>query len=443
MSEKSIPKLQTAWSPMIARQDNTRVQRPVISIPIQRTLKPGEYRVKINGKTVIAKPRYAELKPDNRSQYQVKQNQKRSEVLRKAHEEEKNKEEAAKTVAALATLVSPSTYIGPLSNGNGKSYMDNLVSGEGTGNADANLAIDIATPFVISGAGKSARVVSTNIGRTPMRATGANSISKSFTNPNDGLPWALKGGKWDQYEINKQAREGGIDLRNWITNKSFIDNQELNKEVARRLGLEYIPIWERPEAIKQLNRYGTNGTIVQRVDPNGPLGWVENPIGSGHTEEYSHVANINLASPFPYSESITHEGGHTLGMGGPYSKKNLSPKDQMKSSDKQELYLERKSKQILNPGYKYEGYDLSLFPYEAVQNIRDIGRSLGLTVGQEYPGYDKALQILRNKDLIENSAKREIAGYLKTDKKSMPRVWEALTGTFFGMPIAITVGHNE
>lgn len=49
----------------------------------------------------------------------------------------------------------------------------------------------------------------------------------------------------------------------------------------------------------------------------------------------------------------------------------------------------------------------------------------------EYPGYDKALQILRNKDLIENSAKREIAGYLKTDKKSMPRVWKALTGTFF------------
>lgn len=115
----------------------------------------------------------------------------------------------------------------------------------------------------------------------------------------------------------------------------------------------------------------------------------------------------------------------------------------MKSSDKQELYLERKSKQILNPGYKYEGYDLSLFPYEAVQNIRDIGRSLGLKVGQEYPGYDKALQILRNKDLIENSAKREIASYLKTDKKSMPRVWKALTGTFFGMPIAITIGHNE
>lgn len=115
----------------------------------------------------------------------------------------------------------------------------------------------------------------------------------------------------------------------------------------------------------------------------------------------------------------------------------------MKSSDKQELFLELKTKQILNPGYIYEGYDLSLFPYEAVQNIRDIGRSLGVTVGQKYPGYDKALQILRNKDLIENGAKREIAGYLKTDKKSMPRVWKALNGTFFCMPIAISIEHNE
>ena len=427
----------------VAQSDNTKVKRPVVSTPIQRTLKPGEYRIKINGKTLVVKPTQTTLRQDNRGQYQRNEDQKRSKVLRKQYEEEKNKEEAMKTVGALPTLTLPSTYIGPLFNGNRKSYMDNLMSGEGTGDADANLAIDIATPVVISGAGKAARVVSTNIGRTPMRATGANSISKSFADPNDGLPWALKGGKWDQYEINKQAREGVIDLRNWVTNKSFIDNQELNKEAARRLGLEYVPIWERPEAIKQLNRYGTNGTIVQRVDPNRPLGWVENPIGSGYTKEYSHVANINLASPFPYSESIIHEGGHTLGMGGPYSKKNLSPKDQMKSSDKQELYLERKSKQILNPGYKYEGYDLSLFPYEAVQNIRDIGRSLGLAVGQEYPGYDKALQILRNKDLIENSAKREIAGYLKTDKKSMPRVWKALTGTFFGMPTAITIGHNE
>ena len=72
--------------------------------------------------------------------------------MRKQYEEEKNKEEAMKTVGALTTLTLPSTYIGPLFNGNGKSYMDNLMSGEGTGNADADLAINFATPVVL-GAG--------------------------------------------------------------------------------------------------------------------------------------------------------------------------------------------------------------------------------------------------------------------------------------------------
>ena len=41
----------------------------------------------------------------------------------------------------------PSTYIGPVFNNNGKSYLDNVISGEGTGNTAGNLAIDLAIPF--------------------------------------------------------------------------------------------------------------------------------------------------------------------------------------------------------------------------------------------------------------------------------------------------------
>ena len=41
----------------------------------------------------------------------------------------------------------PSTYIGPVFNNNGKSYLDNVISGEGTGDAAGNLAIDLAIPF--------------------------------------------------------------------------------------------------------------------------------------------------------------------------------------------------------------------------------------------------------------------------------------------------------
>ena len=39
----------------VAQSDNIKVKRPVVSTQIQRTLKPGEYRIKINGKTVVVK----------------------------------------------------------------------------------------------------------------------------------------------------------------------------------------------------------------------------------------------------------------------------------------------------------------------------------------------------------------------------------------------------
>lgn len=263
-------------------------------------------------------------------------------------------------------------------------------------------------------------------------------INKSFTNENDGLPWALKDNNWDRQEIQKQFTNGVYDLRNWVMNDQFKINQLLNKTEAENMGLQYIPFWDRPEAIEQLKRYGTSGTIVQRADKNADLGWVDNnTVGGGYIPEYSHIANINLASPFPYAETVTHEGGHTLGMGGPYFNKKLSIRDQLNSADAQQLYLEHKSRQVLNPGYNYNGRDLSEDPYEAVQNIRDVGRELGLSVGQPYPGYDQALKILQNKSLFKNPVKRDIADFLKTDKNSMPNVWKALTGTFFSIPILI------
>lgn len=263
-------------------------------------------------------------------------------------------------------------------------------------------------------------------------------INKSFTNENDGLPWALKDNNWDVQEIRKQFTNGVYDLRNWVTNNQFKKQQLLNKIEAENMGLEYVPLWDRPEAIAQLNRYGTSGTIVQRADKNADLGWVKNDtVGGGYIPEYSHIANINLASPFPYAETVTHEGGHTLGMGGPYFNKNLSIRDQLNSAEAQQSYLDYKTRQVLKPGYDYNGRDLSEDSYEAVQNIRDIGRELGLSVGQSYPGYDQALKILQNVSLFKNPVKQDIATYLKTDKNSMPNVWKALTGTFFSAPILI------
>ena len=57
-----------------------------------------------------------------------------------------------KNLQGFLTFVSPSTYIGPVLNNNGKSYVENIMSGEGTGSTAGNVAIDILTPFAIGGA---------------------------------------------------------------------------------------------------------------------------------------------------------------------------------------------------------------------------------------------------------------------------------------------------
>ena len=70
-----------------------------------------------------------------------------------------------KNLQGFLTFVSPSTYIGPVLNNNGKSYVENIMSGEGTGSTAGNVAIDILTPFAIGGA-KSLASSAVNLGNS-------------------------------------------------------------------------------------------------------------------------------------------------------------------------------------------------------------------------------------------------------------------------------------
>jgi len=54
----------------------------------------------------------------------------------------------------MVKLTLPSTYAGPIFNNNGKSYTENVMSGEGTGDEVGNLAIDLFTPIALKGIGK-------------------------------------------------------------------------------------------------------------------------------------------------------------------------------------------------------------------------------------------------------------------------------------------------
>lgn len=70
-----------------------------------------------------------------------------------------------KNIQGFLTFLSPSTYIGPIFNNNGKSYLDNVMSGEGTGDTAGNLAIDLATPLSMNKISKIVRTVPKTVGQ--------------------------------------------------------------------------------------------------------------------------------------------------------------------------------------------------------------------------------------------------------------------------------------
>ena len=163
---KLIPKAQYG-AQFIAQSDNTRVAKPIIQERILYKLKPNEFYFvdKKTGKRIIGRQKQEVISSDNRTTNQRKQDQTTAKQIQKKQEADKNYNEGLKTIGALTTLAVPSTYIGPVFNNNGKSYLDNVISGEGTGDAAGNLAIDLATPLAISKVSKISQTIPKTVGQ--------------------------------------------------------------------------------------------------------------------------------------------------------------------------------------------------------------------------------------------------------------------------------------
>ena len=143
---KIIPKGQQG---LVTQSDNTRVAKPIIQEKVRYKLKPNEFYFvdKKTGKRIIGRQKQEVISSDNRTINQRKQDQSIAKQIQKKQEADKNYEKGLETISTLSTLAMPSTYIGPAFNNNGKSYLDNVISGEGTGNTAGNLAIDLVMPF--------------------------------------------------------------------------------------------------------------------------------------------------------------------------------------------------------------------------------------------------------------------------------------------------------
>lgn len=161
---KIIPKGQNG---LIVKSDNTRVVQQPIIFPIKYKIKPGETFVtdRATGKKVLIRQKNETVSANRKSTYQKQQDQKKAQRVYKQYEENKNQEEGMKNIQGFLTFLSPSTYIGSIFNNNGKSYLDNVISGQGTGNAASNMAIDLFTPLSVNKISKIVQTVPKTVGQ--------------------------------------------------------------------------------------------------------------------------------------------------------------------------------------------------------------------------------------------------------------------------------------
>ncbi len=144
----------------VQTKQSTTINKPQRKQNVKRTLKPGEqvFTDWRTGKKTVFTPRRAEVKSDNRSEYQKQEDQKTADILHQKHEQEKTTQEGLRNLEAIGKVISPSTYIGPLANRAVASIQDDkqdrrsigeqILSGEGTGDTAGNLLLDFASPYV-------------------------------------------------------------------------------------------------------------------------------------------------------------------------------------------------------------------------------------------------------------------------------------------------------
>lgn len=108
------------------------------------------------GKRMLVTPGKAKnaiIKEDKRSKQEQEISQKRAQIDAQNQREEQEQQEAMQKLAGLGKFISPSTYIGPLFENNGKSYLSNVAAGKGFGNGFINFAFDMSSPFLFKGFG--------------------------------------------------------------------------------------------------------------------------------------------------------------------------------------------------------------------------------------------------------------------------------------------------
>lgn len=175
---KYEPQVQT-----VQKTDAVKNHRPVIVKPVKYKPKADEVVVNLPGrKPVVIKRRNEVVTTDNRNNVQKQLDQKKNEQIRWRYQQQKNNQDFEDLTNSMMRLYSPSTYVGAAARsltGDG-TFGSNLTSGTGFNDPVANIAFDIASPFIL----KSGVSALNKYALTPTRNLLRNRAASSVLNRN-------------------------------------------------------------------------------------------------------------------------------------------------------------------------------------------------------------------------------------------------------------------
>ena len=251
-------------------------------------------------------------------------------------------------------------------------------------------------------------------------ARNGNNTARSFKIPNlaystslntsTNRPYYLQFGNNSGNMMIQDIKNGRNEFINWMNNPKYREAAEQNRQEAISMGLSYTPTYEKPQYSWML-KYGIKPEFKSKMEGEGATSWMGAQEGIPTSVEY------NLSSKIPYDKVTRHEVGHVSLHGNGKNAKELK-------------YLRYKTHQVFKDDANVGPYDFHQQTGEAAMNGRDLGADLGISIGQEYPGYQKALDIINSN--YKNSNKAGMVDVLKLDKESMPYVWKLLNGTLLG-----------
>lgn len=293
--------------------------------------------------------------------------------------------------------------------------------------------------------GKPFRVHDTNIGKV----SNDNMLKTSQVSSNHEPYYT----KESMYQIVSSGRprylddivEGKKEFVDWITDPRYKEVAEHNQELASRLGLKYIPTYDKPE-YKYLQEQGIAPKFKLFKTDDGDIDTHTGALTSmfGHSGVGPEQITYNLASPMSYRNVTRHEVGHVARHGDTRVGADIDESVKMQERRFNQKVIDK----VLQPGKGEVGpYDFRTQHGETIMNGRDLGRDMGIETFQEYPGYEKALEIIKNhiNDYNNGKVKSSKIRMFKVlnieDKKSMPYIWKLLNGTLLGAG-TISIGNN-